>query len=121
MRSVHDVGGLDFGAVPLEDHEMATWEKRSNAVANVLREKRLATLDEQRRHVESLGEGYHKHRYFERHVLAWAQIAIDRGLLTSAELGRLLADPPDPVPPLPASPRAGGRDATKVPGGAPAR
>ena len=95
MRSVHDLGGLDFGAVPLEDHEMETWEKRSNAVANALHQKHLATLDEQRRHVESLGDSYHKHRYFERHVLAWAQIAIDRGLLTSAELGRMLADPPD--------------------------
>jgi len=95
MRSVHDVGGLDFGAVPLDDHELETWEKRSNAVANALRQKHLATLDEQRRHVESLGDGYHKYRYFERHVLAWAQIAIDRGLLTSAELGRMLADPPE--------------------------
>ena len=57
MRSVHDVGGQDFGAVPLEDHDMATWEKRSNAVANALRQKHLATLDEQRRHVESLGDG----------------------------------------------------------------
>jgi len=99
MRSVHDVGGLDFGAVPLEDHEMETWERRSNAVANALRQKHLATLDEQRRHVEALGDGYHKYRYFERHVLAWAQIAIDRGLLTSAELGRMLADPPAPAAP----------------------
>ncbi len=88
------MGGLDFGAVPLADHEMEAWEKRSNAVANALRQKHVATLDEQRRHVESLGEGYHNYRYFERHVLAWAQIAIDRGLLTSAELGRMLADPP---------------------------
>jgi nitrile hydratase len=102
MRSVHDVGGLDFGAVPLEDHEMETWEKRSNAVANALRQKHVATLDEQRRHVEALGDGYHNYRYFERHVLAWAQIAIDRGLLTSAELGRMLADPSErpPVEPI---------------------
>lgn len=56
MRSVHDVGGLDFGAVPLHDHEMEPWEKRSNAVADALRQKHLATLDEQRRRVESLGD-----------------------------------------------------------------
>jgi nitrile hydratase len=98
MRSVHDVGGLDFGAVPLADHEMERWQKRSNAVASALRRKGLATLDEQRRHVEALGEGYHRYGYFERHVLAWAQIAIDRGLVTSAELGALLAEPPGPRP-----------------------
>ncbi len=95
MRSVHDVGGLHFGAVPLADHEMATWEKRSNAVAAALRQKGLATLDEQRRHVEALNESYHKHGYFERHLLAWAQIVIDRGLVTSAELGRMLAGDPE--------------------------
>jgi hypothetical protein len=102
LRSVHDIGGLDFGAVPLADHEMADWAKRCNGLSLALRRKRLATLDEQRRHVESLGASYHQREYFERQLLAWAQIVIDRGLLTSAELGRMLADPParPPVTPL---------------------
>ncbi len=95
------MGGLDFGAVPLEDHEMEAWEKRTNGVSLALRQKKLATLDEQRRHVESLGASYHGHRYFERQLLAWAQIVIDRGIVTSAELGRMLADPPErPLGPL---------------------
>lgn len=126
MRSVHDVGGLDFGAVPLADHEMETWAKRSNALAAALRQKKLATLDEQRRHVESLGDGYHKYSYFERQVHAWAQIAIDRGLVTSAEIGRLLTDPPRPPSPAPirrtpASPGDRGRDAADAQDGATAR
>ena len=96
MRSVHDIGGLDFGAVPLEDHEREVWEKRTNGISLALRRKKLATLDEQRRHVECLGESYHKHGYFARQLLALAQIVIDRGMITSAELGRILADPPAP-------------------------
>jgi nitrile hydratase len=98
MRSVHDVGGLDFGAVPLADHARETWEKRTNGISLALRQRKLATLDEQRRHVENLGASYHGHRYFERQLLAWAQIVIDRGLITSAELGRMLADPPERPP-----------------------
>jgi len=102
LRNVHDIGGLDFGAVPLADHEMVDWAKRCNGLSLALRRKRLATLDEQRRHVESLGASYHQHEYFERQLLAWAQIVIDRGLITSAELGRMLADPPaPPAVPLP--------------------
>jgi len=106
LRSVHDIGGLDFGAVPLADHEMADWAKRCNGLSFVLRRKRLATLDEQRRHVESLGASYHQHEYFERQLLAWAQIVIDRGLISSAELGRMLADPPVPLATLPPLGRA---------------
>jgi nitrile hydratase len=98
MRSVHDVGGLDFGAVPLEDHAMETWEKRTNGISLALRQRKLATLDEQRRHAENLGASYHDHRYFERQLLAWAQIVLDRGFITSAELGRMLADPPERPP-----------------------
>ena len=106
MRSVHDVGGLDFGAVPLKDHAMEMWEKRTNGISLALRQKKLATLDEQRRHVENLGDSYHKRRYFERQLLAWAQIVIDRGMITSAELGRMLADPPAPPSVLPSPRRA---------------
>jgi hypothetical protein len=120
LRSVHDIGGLDFGAVPLEDHEMEVWEKRCNAISMALRQKRLGTLDEQRRHVELLGDGYHRYRYFERQLLAWAQIVMDSGLITSAELGRMLADPPAPpsVAPLPrgtVSLQDGAVDATPAP------
>jgi nitrile hydratase len=119
MRSVHDVGGLDWGAVTLDEHPMETWEKRINGISFALRLKKLATLDEQRRHVENLGASYHGHRYFERQLLAWAQIVIDRGFITSAELGRMLADPPERPPLAPARAQELARD--PAPASTPAR
>lgn len=94
LRSQHDIGGLDFGAVPTQDHERAAWEKRVDAMGQVLR--RLPTppisLDEMRRNAEALGDTYHRLQYGERTCHALMQVLIQRGVFTIAELGERMAE-----------------------------
>ena len=35
-RAVHDVGGLDLGAIDRTEHDPAQWEKRVDAMMNLL-------------------------------------------------------------------------------------
>ncbi len=35
-RSTHDVGGLEFGPIDREEHDLALWEKRTDAMLRLL-------------------------------------------------------------------------------------
>ena len=39
-RATHDVGGLDFGAIDRSEHDLALWEKRTDAMLSLLHEPR---------------------------------------------------------------------------------
>ena len=87
MRSHHDMGGLPAGPVNRSEHGYADWERRVDAMAVVLGRKRLLTVDERRRAIETLPpEAYDSLEYYERWVVALGQTVIQRGLVTSAEL-----------------------------------
>ena len=87
MRSHHDMGGLPAGPIDRSEHGYADWECRVDAMAVVLGRKRLLTVDERRRAIETLPpQGYDSLEYYERWVVALGQTVIQRGLVTSAEL-----------------------------------
>ena len=91
MRSHHDMGGLPAGAVVREAHDYAHWEKRVDALMVLLSapERRLLRVDELRRHIESLGpDAYDKMSYYERWIAAISKTLLERGVLTSDEIGR---------------------------------
>jgi hypothetical protein len=70
------------------------WEYRVDAMMMLLSHpsRRLLILDELRRNVEALGPGaYETMSYYERWIAAIAAIMIDRGVVTSDELGRRMA------------------------------
>jgi len=53
------------------------------------RNRRLLTVDELRRHIESLGpEAYDTMSYYERWIHAITQTLLERGVITVDELGR---------------------------------
>ena len=90
-RGPHDMGGLPAGEVEQTEHDFALWEKRVDALMFLLshKDRRLLTVDELRRNIESLGlESYEKMTYYERWIYAITQTLIQRGVITVDELGR---------------------------------
>jgi len=86
-RGHHDMGGLPAGRVERTEHDYADWERRVDALA-VLMNKRI-TVDERRRHIEALPpQDYDSMSYYERWVIALGQALIQRGIITTEELGR---------------------------------
>ena len=93
MRSHHDMGGVPAGKVDRHEHDYAEWERRVDAMAMVLGQKRRCTVDERRRALETLPpEAYDAMSYYERWVVALGQTLIQRGLVTSAELARKMLE-----------------------------
>ena len=90
---VHDVGGRDAPRVEKDEHPHALWEYRVDAMMMLLSSRKLLTTDELRRHIEGLGAGaYETLEYYERWCAALAAAMIDRGIITSDELGRKMAE-----------------------------
>ena len=95
MRGHHDMGGLPAGPVERSEHDYAFWEKRVDALMVLLGspERRLIRVDELRRNIEALPpDAYDKMSYYERWVTSIANTLLQRGIVTSDELGRKMAD-----------------------------
>jgi hypothetical protein len=89
LRQHHDMGGQPAGKVEPTEHDYAEWERRVDALSVVLGSKKLLTVDERRRAIESLPpEAYDAMSYYERWTWALAQTLIQRGLITTEELAR---------------------------------
>lgn len=93
-RAYHDLGGLPGGPIDRNEREAALWEKRVHALLNLLAAKQVMTVDELRHGIETLGESeYHRLTYYERWIESIARALVQRGVLTTDELGRKLTDP----------------------------
>ena len=93
MRSYHDMGGLPAGPVERSEHDYADWERRVDAMGVVLGQKRLLTVDQRRRAIETLTpEAYDSLSYYERWVIALGQTLIQRGLITTSELAKKMVE-----------------------------
>jgi hypothetical protein len=86
-RLPNDVGGLPADAIQRVDHELEPWEKRCHALADVLDFHKLINTEEKRCGVEALGaEMVVKLSYYERWIVAFANILYHKGILTPTEL-----------------------------------
>lgn len=95
MRGHHDMGGEPAGAVERKEHDYALWEKRVDALMLLLShpKRRLLSVDELRRNIEGLPpEAYDTMSYYERWISAIANTLLQRGVITTDELGRKLAE-----------------------------
>jgi mannitol/fructose-specific phosphotransferase system IIA component (Ntr-type) len=87
------MGGLPAGKVDRTEHDYADWERRIDAMAVLLSQKRRLTVDERRRALETLTpQAYDALSYYERWVLALGQTLIQRGVITSAELAKKMLE-----------------------------
>ena len=92
-RGHHDMGGLPAGKVEPVEHQYEDWERRIDALmmfcSGVKGKKRLITVDELRKNIESLTpEAYDGLAYYEKWVTALTQALIQRGVITTADLAR---------------------------------
>ena len=96
-RSHHDMGGLPDGRVVPTEHEYAEWERRVDALmmllTGVVGGKRRMTVDELRKNIEAIGpEAYDRMTYYERWIVSLTQTMLQRGLITTDDLTRKLAE-----------------------------
>lgn len=88
-RSHHDMGGLPAGRVEPTEHDYAQWERRVDAMVQLLRMKRRITVDEIRKNIEALPpQAYDQLSYYEKWISSLTQTLIQRGVITTEELGR---------------------------------
>ena len=86
-RLPNDIGGLPADHIEQVDHELAPWEKRCHALADVLDFHKIINTEEKRCGVEALGaEMVAKLTYYERWIVAFSNILFRKGILTPAEL-----------------------------------
>ena len=83
----NDIAGLPAPSIDIRDHELQPWEKRCHALADVLDYHKLISTEEKRRGVESLGiDLIGKLSYYERWIVAFANILFQKQVLTPEEL-----------------------------------
>ena len=96
-RGHHDMGGMSAGKVERDEHDYVEWERRVDALMVLLSgirggPKRM-TVDELRKNIESLPpDAYEKMSYYERWVTSITQTMIQRGVITTDELGRKMQE-----------------------------
>ena len=94
-RAVHDVGGLEFGPIDREEHDLALWEKRTDALYVLLRDnkRRAFTVDAHRRVIESYGEQeYDRTTYYEKSIRAVRNLVVEQEILTREEIEVRMAE-----------------------------
>ena len=86
-RLPNDIGGLPAERIQQTDHVLLPWEKRCHALADVLDFHKIINTEEKRRGVEQLGaEMVAKLTYYERWIVAFANILFQKAILTPEEL-----------------------------------
>jgi len=93
MRAHHDLGGQPAGPIDRTERELEPWEKRVDALFQLISapERGIVRVDELRRSIESLGaDEYDRLTYYERWMTAIASLLLEKGVLTTEELGRKL-------------------------------
>ena len=92
-RLPNDIGGLPAAPIERVEHELEPWEKRCHALADVLDFRKILNTEEKRCGVEALGaEMVAKLTYYERWIVAFANILFRKGLLTPLELANKMRD-----------------------------
>jgi len=90
----HDYGGRPgMGPVVPSDHELGDWEMLTEAVGGALGKRKVRDTDEQRRTREEMDESeYLSMSYYERRVLGNELTLVEKGVLTTEEIDRKLAE-----------------------------
>jgi Nitrile hydratase beta subunit len=85
----NDIGGLPADRVERVEHELEPWEKRCHALADVLDFHKIINTEEKRPGFEAPGsELISKLAYYERWIAAFANILLQKQILTPDALAR---------------------------------
>jgi hypothetical protein len=94
-RAVHDVGGLGFGPIDRDEHDLALWEKRTDAMLFLLRDnkRRVLSVDSHRRTIEDYGQqAYDSTTYYEKWIRAIRNLLVEQDVLTRKEIDARMAE-----------------------------
>src|ERR1700682_1201421 len=94
-RAAHDVGGLEFGPIDRSEHDLALWEKRTDALLILLRDnkRRILSVDSHRRMIESYGEQeYDRTTYYEKWIRSVRNLLVEQDVLTAEEIEARMAE-----------------------------
>jgi nitrile hydratase len=90
--ATHDIGGLGrYRCVPVERDEAPpdAFGKRVDALRQLMAARGYMTVDELRRGIEAIPpEAYFELTYYERWLHSITAILLEKGVVTSAEIGR---------------------------------
>ncbi len=87
-----DLGGGPAGPIVIADHALLPWEKRCHALLDILDVHKIVNTEEKRRGVEELGsEMIGKLSYYERWIVAAANVLQQKRVLTPDEIARKTA------------------------------
>ena len=91
------MGGISRYAcrgIDTEPHALTEFDKRVDALRQLLSAKGLMTVDELRRGIEAIPEDeYHQLTYYERWIRSITATLLRKGVITEAELDRSRAGP----------------------------
>jgi hypothetical protein len=94
-RGYHDIGGDEAGTVPREDLPWLHWEKKTEAIRNLLGDgtRRIVSLDEMRRGFESFGVNkYKKFSFYRRRLEAMIDILVEKKIINRDELDAAITE-----------------------------
>ena len=92
-RQHHDMGGQPAGKVEPTEHDYPEWERRVDAMVQLLRSGGRITVDELRKNIEQLPpQAYDDLSYYEKWITSLTQTLIQRGVITTEELGRKMEE-----------------------------
>jgi len=94
MSKVHDRGGWPTDEpIDQSEHNLMDWERRLDALHQVLGQKGLRSTDEMRRAIESLEpDRYESLSYYEKWAAALEILMVEKGILSVAEIDKRMAD-----------------------------
>lgn len=93
QRGHHDMGGLPAGKVEPTEHDYADWERRVDAMVQLLRGAGRITVDEVRKNIEALPpQAYDAMGYYEKWIASLAQTLLQRGLVSTDELAKKMLE-----------------------------
>ncbi|HJU30458.1 MAG TPA: hypothetical protein VJ740_03355 [Hyphomicrobiaceae bacterium] len=94
-RTVQDIGGLDLGPIDRSEHDLALWEKRTDAMLILLRDnkRRVLSVDAHRRMIESYAEQeYDRTTYYEKWIRSVRNLLVEQEVLTREEIEARMAE-----------------------------
>jgi hypothetical protein len=93
-RAAHDVGGLDFGPIDRHEHDLALWEKRTDAMLILLASKKgVFKIDAMRRAIEDYGQqAYDRTTYYEKWIRAIRNLLVEQEVVSADEVDRRMAE-----------------------------
>ena len=93
-RAAHDVGGLEFGPIDRSEHDLALWEKRTDAMLILLvgAKKRAFAIDAMRRVIEDYGQQeYDRTTYYEKWIRAVRNLIVEQEIVSREEIEARMA------------------------------